>query len=287
MLTLDDPVSIVTCPGCSATAIGSPCAISSGTRPAWYDYTARPALRTATSSPRALVALVTLHDRSEGYALLEHQLPRARLVLEAAAAGEPLGAAAPPVRVRALTASRERRSSPGGSSGAYLHGHERALPGRRRDGALPRHRPTDGAVRRGLRARPSRRRPTSTASSRGCSRAIVGRRMRPRGEARYGLGLARFDTECGPVVGHTGNLLGTVTVVWARGDRMLVAGANAYPTRRPPRRPRSQRLLTSRVLRLTHRRRAAMSRCCDYVFPCTRTSTLPFEGARPPRRSTP
>ena len=57
----------------------------------------------------------------------------------------------------------------------------------------------------------------------------LGRRMRPSGDGRYGLGLVRFDTECGPVLGHTGNLLGTVTVVWARGDRMLVTAANAFP----------------------------------------------------------
>ena len=50
--------------------------------------------------------------------------------------------------------------------------------------------------------------------------------MRPPGEARYGLGLARFDSACGAVVGHTGNLLGTVSVVGARGDRMLAAAAN-------------------------------------------------------------
>ena len=57
----------------------------------------------------------------------------------------------------------------------------------------------------------------------------LGRRMRPRGDDRYGLGLARFETRCGPVVGHTGNLLGTVTVVWARDDRLLVVAANVYP----------------------------------------------------------
>jgi hypothetical protein len=53
--------------------------------------------------------------------------------------------------------------------------------------------------------------------------------MRPAGDARYGLGLARFDTACGRVVGHTGNLLGTLTVVWTRGDRTLVVAANTYP----------------------------------------------------------
>jgi hypothetical protein len=57
----------------------------------------------------------------------------------------------------------------------------------------------------------------------------LGRRMRPRGDERYGLGLARFETPCGPVVGHTGNLLGMITVVWTRGDRLLVVAANAFP----------------------------------------------------------
>jgi hypothetical protein len=31
------------------------------------------------------------------------------------------------------------------------------------------------------------------------------------------------------VVGHTGNLLGTITVVWTRGSRVLVAAANLFP----------------------------------------------------------
>jgi hypothetical protein len=54
-------------------------------------------------------------------------------------------------------------------------------------------------------------------------------RMRPEPGARYGLGLARFETGCGPVLGHTGNLLGTITVVWTRGDRLLVVVANVFP----------------------------------------------------------
>jgi hypothetical protein len=36
-------------------------------------------------------------------------------------------------------------------------------------------------------------------------------------------------TGCGPVVGHTGNLLGTITVVGRHGDRLLVAAADVYP----------------------------------------------------------
>lgn len=43
------------------------------------------------------------------------------------------------------------------------------------------------------------------------------------------MGLARYQTPCGPIVGHTGNLFGTVTVVWTRGDRLLVVAANVYP----------------------------------------------------------
>jgi hypothetical protein len=60
-------------------------------------------------------------------------------------------------------------------------------------------------------------------------RSDLGRRMRPQGDDRYGLGLARFETSCGPVVGHTGNLLGMLTVVWARDDRLMVVAANVYP----------------------------------------------------------
>ena len=30
-------------------------------------------------------------------------------------------------------------------------------------------------------------------------------------------------------MGHTGNLLGTITVVWTRGDRVLVVAANVFP----------------------------------------------------------
>ena len=72
-----------------------------------------------------------------------------------------------------------------------------------------------------------------------------GRRMRPSGEARYGLGLARFDTPCGPVVGHTGNLLGTITVVWARETRRLVVAANVFPL--TPEQETTLRLLLERA----------------------------------------
>ena len=50
-------------------------------------------------------------------------------------------------------------------------------------------------------------------------------------EQGYGLGLAAFRTSCGTAVGHTGNLLGQVSVVWSRqdGSRRVVMMANTYP----------------------------------------------------------
>lgn len=117
---------------------------------------------------------------------------------------------------------------PGRVRGPCLHGHERPL----RDGvATGRYRDTDG-------------RSAGTAWAAGAAvstaadldrfftlllRDDLGRQMSPRGDARYGLGLARFETECERVVGHTGNVLGTVTVVWTRGERVLVAAASVYP----------------------------------------------------------
>jgi D-alanyl-D-alanine carboxypeptidase len=55
--------------------------------------------------------------------------------------------------------------------------------------------------------------------------------MRPPQGARYGLGLAAFRTPCGTAIGHTGNLLGTVSAVWSSRDgrRRVVAMTNSYP----------------------------------------------------------
>lgn len=55
--------------------------------------------------------------------------------------------------------------------------------------------------------------------------------MRPAPGARYGLGLATFSTPCGTAVGHTGNLLGTVSAAWStrNGRRRVVAMTNSYP----------------------------------------------------------
>jgi D-alanyl-D-alanine carboxypeptidase len=57
------------------------------------------------------------------------------------------------------------------------------------------------------------------------------RLMRPAPGARYGLGLAAFETPCGTAIGHTGNLLGTVSAAWSTADgrRRVVAMTNSYP----------------------------------------------------------
>jgi D-alanyl-D-alanine carboxypeptidase len=53
----------------------------------------------------------------------------------------------------------------------------------------------------------------------------------PAGRQRYGLGLAVFPTPCGDAWGHTGNVQGTVAVVWNRKDatRQVVLVVNTYP----------------------------------------------------------
>lgn len=54
--------------------------------------------------------------------------------------------------------------------------------------------------------------------------------MRPASGALYGLGLAAFRTPCGVAIGHTGNLLGTVSAAWSSPDgrRRVVAMSNSY-----------------------------------------------------------
>jgi D-alanyl-D-alanine carboxypeptidase len=55
--------------------------------------------------------------------------------------------------------------------------------------------------------------------------------MRPAPGSRYGLGLAAFQTPCGPAIGHTGALLGTVSAAWSSSDgrRRVVAMSNSLP----------------------------------------------------------
>ena len=225
VLTLDDPVSRHV-PGLLRDGDRVTVRDLLGHTAGLYDYTGEPALLNGDLAPRALVALADRRERSEGYAYSSTNYLALGLVLEAAA-GEPLE-----TLLRRHVIERfgldDTTFEPGRVSGAYLHGHERAS----RDGvATGQLRDTDARSAKSAWAAGA---VVSTAADldRFFTQLLasdLGRRMRPSGEARYGLGLVRFDTECGPVLGHTGNLLGTVSVVWARGDRMLVTAANAFP----------------------------------------------------------
>ena len=190
------------------------------------DYTQDPELLNGERSPRELVAIADRRPRRTGYAYSSTNYLALGLVLEAAGHApldvllrrhvlEPFGLAA-------TTFEPER------VAGDHLHGHMRAS----RDGiATGRLRDTSARSARSAWAAGAA---VSTAADleRFFERLLdgeLGARLRPVGDARYGLGVARFETECGPVVGHTGNLLGTISVVGARGPRLLVAAANVYP----------------------------------------------------------
>ena len=189
-----------------------------------FDYTSVRELREGDRSPRALVDLTNTQDRNPGAYSSTNYLALG-LVLEAAS-GRSLGDLLEDVFTR--FGLEGTSFDPGRVRGPYLHGHERALrdgiaTGRLRDTAARTARSTwaAGAV-------------VSTAADleRFFTRLLaseLGRRMTPVRASRFGLGLVRFETECGTAVGHTGNVLGTVTVVWARGGRVLVAAANVFP----------------------------------------------------------
>lgn len=191
-----------------------------------FDYTSDPALLRGELDPRALVGIADGKPRATGYSysstnylVLGFVLQRAGLAgldqMLARQIFEPYGLA-------------DTAFEPDVVEGPHLHGHERPL----RDGiATGSLRDTSDRTARSAWAAGAM---VSTAADldRFFTRLLaggLGRRMEPQGEDRYGLGLAGFDTDCGPVVGHTGNLLGTITVVWTRGDRVLVVAANAFP----------------------------------------------------------
>lgn len=191
-----------------------------------FDYTSDPDLLRSELDPRALIANASRRERTSGYAYSSTNYLVLGGLLEAAA-GAPLGELLRrhvfgPLRLRETT------FEPGTVEGSHLHGHERAS-------------------RQGIATGTLRDTSARTARSAWAAGAVVstaadldrfftalldgemGRRMRPTGDDRYGLGLARFVTRCGSALGHTGNLLGMLTVVWTRGDRLLVVAANAYP----------------------------------------------------------
>jgi D-alanyl-D-alanine carboxypeptidase len=207
-----------------------------------FDYTSEPALLRGDLTARALVRIADGRPRANGYAYSSTNYLALGLVLEQAA-DEPLGRLLRE-RVFEQYGLRETDFVPGPMTGPHLHGHERPL----RDGiATGSLRDTSGRSARSAWAAGAA---VSTAAEldRFFTRLLAsdaGRRMTPGPGERYGLGLARFDTPCGPVVGHTGNLLGTVTVVWARGDRVLVVAANVFPL--TPEQETAVRLLLERA----------------------------------------
>jgi D-alanyl-D-alanine carboxypeptidase len=191
-----------------------------------FDYTSDPELLRGEQAPSTLVAIANRRERTNGYAYSSTNYLALGLVLEAAAAA-PIGELLRR-QVFGPAGLRETAFLAGRLTGQHLHGHER-----------PVH---DGVATGTLRDTSSRTARSAWAAGAVVSTAAdldrfftwllgseLGRRMRPAAGARYGLGLARFESPCGPVVGHTGNLLGTLTVVWTRDDRLLVVAANVYP----------------------------------------------------------
>ena len=191
-----------------------------------FDYTSDPALLRGEQAPSALVAIANKHEHTRGYAYSSTNYLALGLVLEAAA-GKPLGEL---LRRRVFEPEglRETTFEPGRVRGAHLHGHERSAHQGVATGSV---RDTSGRSARSAWAAGA---VVSTAADldRFFTRLLgseLGRRMRPAAGARYGLGLARFESPCGPVLGHTGNLLGSLTAVWARDDGLMVVAANVYP----------------------------------------------------------
>jgi D-alanyl-D-alanine carboxypeptidase len=191
-----------------------------------FDYTSDPALLRGELDPRALVGIADGKPRVEGYSYSSTNYLVLGLVLQRAGRAR-LGAMLSrqilgPYGLAGTT------FEPGVVEGPHLHGHERPLRDGIATGSL-----TDTSDRTARSAWAAGAMVSTAADlDRFFTRLLaddLGRRMRPRGDDRYGLGLARFETDCGPVVGHTGNLLGTITVVWTRGDRVLVVAANAFP----------------------------------------------------------
>ncbi len=191
-----------------------------------FDYTSDPALLRDDLPPRTLVELADRRERSRGYAYSSTNYLALGLVLEAAT-GRPLGTLLRR-HVFAPFGLDETTFEPGLVPGPHLHGHALAA----RDGVAT-GTPFDTSRRPATSAWAAAAVVSTAAdldrfftilSNRG-----LASRMAPAEGRRYGLGLARRRTPCGDVLGHTGNLLGTVTVVRVRGDRVVVVAANAYP----------------------------------------------------------
>jgi D-alanyl-D-alanine carboxypeptidase len=191
-----------------------------------FDYTGDPQLLRDDRPPRALVAIADGLERTRPGVYSSTNYLALGLVLEAAT-GTPLDELLrqhvfEPFGLEGTT------FEPGTVPGPHLHGH-----------ALATH---DGVATGTLHDTSGRPATSAWAAAAVVSTAAdldrffaelekrgLARRMAPRGGAGYGLGLARSETPCGEALGHTGNLLGTVTVVRARGQRLAIVAGNVYP----------------------------------------------------------
>jgi D-alanyl-D-alanine carboxypeptidase len=191
-----------------------------------FDYTGDPELLRDDRSPRELVAIADRLERTHGYVYSSTNYLALGLVLEKAM-GRPLSEL---LRRYVFEPFHLEETSfePGVVRDPSLHGH-----------ALAAH---DGVATGTLRD--TRRIPATSAWAAAAAvstaadldrffaelvRSGLARRMAPKGDAAYGLGLGRTETPCGEAIGHTGNLLGTVTVVRAHGDRLAIVAGNVYP----------------------------------------------------------
>jgi len=191
-----------------------------------FDYTGDPELLRDDRPPRELVAIADRLERTHGYSYSSTNYLALGLVLEKAT-GRRLGDL---LREEVFEpfGLEETSFEAGVVTGAHLHGH-----------ALASH---DG-IATGT-ARDTSRVPATSAWAAAAvvstaddldrffaaleTRGLI-RRMAPHDDSVYGLGIARSETPCGPALGHTGNVLGTVTVVRSRGGRLAIVAGNVYP----------------------------------------------------------
>ena len=210
-----------------------------GHRSGLYDHTDLPAVYNVdrTWSPAQLVALSARRPRSAGFAYSSTNYVILGMLIERVT-GRPY-AAVLRERITGPLGLRSTRFEPSGRiAGAHAHGHVPAVH--------------DGFVRP---AGPAADRDADSASWGGTAGAIVstagdvaafldalldGRVVPPRlvaamvppvraGRRSYGLGLVAHPLGCGHGVGHTGNLLGTITVAYRIRERTVVAMTNQHP----------------------------------------------------------
>lgn len=191
-----------------------------------FDYTGDPELLRGELSPRALIRIAERRERTTGYAYSSTNYLVLGLVLEKAT-GTPLGELLHREVFQPFGLD-DTTFEAGRVDGPHLHGHALATRDGVATGSLhdTSERPATSAWAAAA--------VVSTAADlerfmRVLATSELAERMAPPEGARYGLGLGRAQLPCGPALSHTGNLLGTVTVVRMLGDRISVVAGNVYP----------------------------------------------------------